>query len=59
MKSGDAIVLKPQAIADPGVERPAINPRFLGKPYQFFYGSGLYDEGAFRNSVIVFSNTDF
>lgn len=51
IKSGDAIVLKPQQIAEPGLELPVINARFAGKPYKYFYASGMYGESSFKNSV--------
>lgn len=50
-KSEDMIILKPQTIADPGPELPVINARFLGKPYKFFYASGMYGENNCKNSV--------
>ncbi|OXA57763.1 hypothetical protein Fcan01_07859 [Folsomia candida] len=51
IKSGDAIVLKPQQIAEPGLELPVINARFAGKPYKYFYASGMYGESSFKNSI--------
>lgn len=50
-RSGDLILLKPQTIAEPGPEFPVINARFSGKNYKFFYATGKYGGGHFKNAV--------
>lgn len=51
VRKGDAVVLKPQSMADPGLELPTINPRYSGKHHRFFYASGTYDSGYYKNAV--------
>ena len=43
----DPITLKPTVLADVSIERPTINRKYIGKPYQFYYGTSLF----FQNSV--------
>lgn len=51
VRRGDAVVLKSQSMAEPGLELPTINPRYTGRHHRFFYASGTYDSGYYKNAV--------
>nr|CAD7428112.1 unnamed protein product [Timema monikensis] len=50
-KDGDTVYLKPEDLSEPGYELPTINQQNFGKKYRYYYCSGMYDPGPFRNSV--------
>ncbi|KAL0275228.1 UNVERIFIED_CONTAM: hypothetical protein PYX00_003154 [Menopon gallinae] len=41
-----------------GYELPSINHKFAGKPYRYFYASGMYDPGPCRNLLLKVDVTD-
>ncbi|CAG7822763.1 unnamed protein product, partial [Allacma fusca] len=52
VRKADKIICTPQPIADPGVELPVVNPRNVGMPYRYFFGSGIYiPHGIYRNAI--------
>ncbi|CAL8110496.1 unnamed protein product [Orchesella dallaii] len=51
VRRGDAVVLKPQSMAEPGLELPTINPRYTGRHHRFFYASGTFDTGYYKNAA--------
>lgn len=51
VRKGDAVVLKPQKMFEPGLELPTINPRYTGRHHRYFYASGTYDTGFYKNAV--------
>lgn len=51
VRRGKQILLTPKTLMRRGLELPVINPAFSGRPYQFYYGSGLVSQTGFRNSV--------
>ncbi|XP_071440235.1 beta,beta-carotene 15,15'-dioxygenase-like [Hetaerina americana] len=52
IKNEDAIVLTCEQLSEPGYDLPIINKSFFGKKYKYFYAVGLFDVGAFQNSIV-------
>lgn len=47
----DVVHVSPQVITEPGYELPIINKQYLGRKYQYFYASAMFDPGRYHNSV--------
>ena len=57
-----------QSLGEPGFEMPTINPKYIGKEYNYIYGTGFLEKGFFENamgkldiknnSAIVYKNSD-
>lgn len=53
VKLEDTLWLEPEDLTTgQGYELPSINTNFLGKPYRYYYASGMYDPGPFRNTLL-------
>jgi len=45
------IELTGQSLGPSGFEMPTINSKFIGKPYNFIYGTGFLEKGLFENAM--------
>lgn len=45
------IELVGQLIGKVGFEMPTINPKYIGKPYNYIYGTGFLENGFFENAM--------
>ncbi|RZF43304.1 hypothetical protein LSTR_LSTR001565 [Laodelphax striatellus] len=52
MKEKDTILLSPELLSEPGYELPVINREDSGIKYRFYYSTGMFDPGQFRNSLV-------
>ncbi|XP_039276561.1 beta,beta-carotene 15,15'-dioxygenase-like [Nilaparvata lugens] len=52
IKEKDTIWLSPELLSEPGYELPAINRQYFGVKYRFYYSTGMFDPGQFRNSLV-------
>lgn len=46
------IKLVGQQLGHPGFEMPTINAKYIGKPYDFIYGTGFLEGGLLKNTII-------
>lgn len=51
LEGSDTIRLQGQQLGPAGMENPTMNPQLIGKPYQYVYGAGLFEQGFYSNSV--------
>jgi beta,beta-carotene 9',10'-dioxygenase len=51
LEGADVIRITGQQLGPAGFENPSVHPQTIGKPYQYVYGSGLFEGGFYANSV--------
>jgi len=52
MSNGKNVIeLTGQLIGNVGFEMPTINPKYIGKEYNFIYGTGFLEKGFFENAI--------
>ncbi|BES91568.1 Hypothetical protein NTJ_04378 [Nesidiocoris tenuis] len=52
VRKGNKIIIAGRNLTEPSYDLPTISSRVAGKKYTYFYASGMYGDGTFRNSVV-------
>jgi len=52
LNSKGVIELTGQQLGPAGLEMPTINPKYIGKEYNFIYGTGFLEKGFYENASV-------
>lgn len=55
-KINNIICVTPEILSEPGYELPTINKSLYGHKYRYYYATGMYDPGSFKNSVSIYKH---
>lgn len=58
VRKGNKIIIAGRNLTEPSYDLPTISSRVAGKKYTYFYASGMYGDGTFRNSVRLKASVD-